>query len=567
MDQTNKIKNTKLVVRLLDTIKKSLSIDSSLTADATLSDFFQTGDISRNNIIVVPTITAEVIDISSNQPRSMVMLPPFTKSLIDCIDAHSKKYKLIFSSMPLGAGQIDWDDYKLPAEYVYTLRLLKNLEEGGILVALLPPIVLSSGKGNEFEKKLNSLGYYFSGVFNLPKSFLAPYTSLRPVLLLIKKGMSDGLFISELDYLTDFETPVKNYLENSSGSMEDGVFVKRNDFTSFDNYKTTQQISRLQTQYKSYKESSLEEIALTVNATTENFNDIENSLYIPRIGSSAPVSSLEETTIKHKNYFQVVLKKEIVDAQYLAVFFKSQMGILTLESLKKITFIPHVNKSDLLKIRLPVPNLETQKIVTETSKKINQVKDAISSFESQLSLNPDSANKIQGVLNSALQALGKLNEEDQILELIRQGESKTIEFKQTFSKDVDTNIKEKEKSIRESSLKNIVAFLNSEGGTLLIGVKDDGQIYGIENDNYENDDRFLLNFKNNIKEHIGEEAYPFIDWKIILVGNKRVLRVDCKISTKPSYLNRTDFYVRTNPSADKLVGPELAEYLHERFYK
>jgi predicted HTH transcriptional regulator len=168
--------------------------------------------------------------------------------------------------------------------------------------------------------------------------------------------------------------------------------------------------------------------------------------------------------------------------------------------------------------------------------------------------------RANGIKSSEANSFASASSED--------GESKNLEFKQSFSKDVDTGIKEKEKSIRESSLKNIVGFLNSEGGTLLIGVKDSGEIYGVENDYYENDDKYLLNFKSNVKDHIGEDAYPFLDWKLVSVGDKRILRVDCKTSTsEPFFLNESDFYVRTNPSVDKLVGPKLANYLKERFNK
>jgi len=36
-------------------------------------------------------------------------------------------------------------------------------------------------------------------------------------------------------------------------------------------------------------------------------------------------------------------------------------------------------------------------------------------------------------------------------------------------------------------------------------------------------------------------------------------------STIPCYLDGVDFYVRTNPATDKLVGPKLVEYVKQRF--
>ncbi len=232
------------------------------------------------------------------------------------------------------------------------------------------------------------------------------------------------------------------------------------------------------------------------------------------------------------------------------------------------SFIPRVTKADLHEIRLPMPALDSQEAIANTHAKIESLRLSLDDFESELSLNPDSAGSIQSTLANTLDSIGALNQEDQLFALIRTGESRTVEFKQTFTKDVKTGIKEREKTVRESSLKNIVAFLNSrEGGTLLIGVTDDGSIYGIENDYYESDDKYLLNFKNQVKTKIGEDSYLFVSWKIVTVQSKKVLRVDCLPTNEPAFLNETDFYVRINPSTDKLVGKKLAAYLRERFNK
>ena len=65
-------------------------------------------------------------------------------------------------------------------------------------------------------------------------------------------------------------------------------------------------------------------------------------------------------------------------------------------------------------------------------------------------------------------------------ELIKRGESKTLEFKSTLR----WNLKEdrKDQAVTRAVLKTIAAFLNTEGGDLLIGVADDGSIVGIEQD-------------------------------------------------------------------------------------
>lgn len=151
-------------------------------------------------------------------------------------------------------------------------------------------------------------------------------------------------------------------------------------------------------------------------------------------------------------------------------------------------------------------------------------------------------------------------------ELITSAESKTLEFKQTLSVDVRT--KEKQKYIETASLKTIAAFLNSEGGTLIVGVSDNRDPVGIEDEinrfHEGSADKFLLHFKNLIRSNIGEQFYPLLDYNLVPIDSKRVLRIDCKRSDCPCFIG-DDFYVRTNPATDKLAGPTMLQYVSTRF--
>ncbi len=55
--------------------------------------------------------------------------------------------------------------------------------------------------------------------------------------------------------------------------------------------------------------------------------------------------------------------------------------------------------------------------------------------------------------------------EETLGQLIKQGEGQTVEFKREFTTDVG---------------KEIVAFANTDGGVIIIGVDDDGRIVGVE---------------------------------------------------------------------------------------
>lgn len=150
--------------------------------------------------------------------------------------------------------------------------------------------------------------------------------------------------------------------------------------------------------------------------------------------------------------------------------------------------------------------------------------------------------------------------------LVHRDESKTLEFKQTLSLDLRTG--QKGKHIETSVLKTIAAFLNTDGGTLLIGVADDHGIPGIGPEIAAlfkgSRDSFLLHFKNLLKDKIGPEFYPLIDQHIVLLDDLHVLRVNVGAAKKPCFIG-DDFYVRTNPATDKIAGGKMLEYVQRHF--
>ena len=159
-----------------------------------------------------------------------------------------------------------------------------------------------------------------------------------------------------------------------------------------------------------------------------------------------------------------------------------------------------------------------------------------------------------------------LSSVDTVTALIPQGESKTLEFKQTFSLDIRKG--SKEKYIELSALKTVAAFLNSQGGDLLIGVDDEGAITGVDEEIekfYKNDDKYLLNFKSHIKSKIGEAFYPLIDYALVDIEGNKVFKVSCKAGTDPCFLGGNEFFVRSGPATDELKGKIQADYIKQHF--
>jgi len=157
---------------------------------------------------------------------------------------------------------------------------------------------------------------------------------------------------------------------------------------------------------------------------------------------------------------------------------------------------------------------------------------------------------------------------DKIKRMIAKGETEKVEFKATLRTNLHTN--NFDKKIEHASLKTVAAFLNSEGGTLLIGVSDKGEVTGIEKDNFQTNDKFTLHLANLIKNHIGREMVSFIHFELIKISEVHLLRVDCKPSDKEVFLRsegEEEFFVRSGPSTVQLRGSSLIDYANRRFKK
>ena len=483
------------------------------------------------------------------------------------------RYDLILGDFPFGMNNVEWSDgsktIKTQGNWLNILKSLDFLETNGTALFLLEPLGFSTLRGIAFEKELNERDFFVNAYINLPERILQPETSITPVLVALSKKPQNQLFLAELLDDTQAQGIAHSFFSNmNEGDLARGKYIDAGDYSGFHRIKVREQIERLETQYKTYEEYSLGVLAVEINyvRSGEQLHERDNAIYIPKIGNSQVICRLEDAKLKHHNYFQVVLRDSSL-SEYVTSFFRSALGRLVLDGLTSKTFIPHLNKKDIGQALIALPSLDEQEIIVQTHKKLHDLRSAIDEFDAELALNPTRSSSILSQLDEMLDVIGSLTDADRVRNIVREGETKYVEFKETLSLDVKNQ--KKEKSIEDSALKTVVAFLNTDGGRLLIGVSDDGQITGldaeIKNNHKNNFDNFLKHLKNIIKARIGEQFYLFIEYRVIKVDAKHVLFVECKASESACYLYGKDFYVRTNPATDKLEGPKLVEYVKIRF--
>ncbi|MCK5134009.1 MAG: DUF262 domain-containing protein [Candidatus Sabulitectum sp.] len=157
-------------------------------------------------------------------------------------------------------------------------------------------------------------------------------------------------------------------------------------------------------------------------------------------------------------------------------------------------------------------------------------------------------------------------EEFDLTSVINDGESGAVEFKSTLRINLHTD--QQDKRIELSVLKTLAGFLNTSGGTLIVGMSDDGTPVGIEADKFQNEDRMSLHLINIIKSRIGLQAMPaihlhFEDYEDNRVMVVRCQRIDIPIFVKDDKIER--FYIRTGPSTNELSASLTQEYIRQRF--
>jgi hypothetical protein len=156
-------------------------------------------------------------------------------------------------------------------------------------------------------------------------------------------------------------------------------------------------------------------------------------------------------------------------------------------------------------------------------------------------------------------------DEFELKQLISGGESAQVEFKSTMRWNLHADKAGKEMEL--AWLKSVVAYLNTAGGFLLIGVVDDGEILGLEADQFANDDKFLLHFDNLIKQHIGLEFASYIHGGFHQVDGRQIFLVNCDRCPEPVFLKNGEqetFYIRLGPSTRQLPASKILDYLQER---
>lgn len=126
-------------------------------------------------------------------------------------------------------------------------------------------------------------------------------------------------------------------------------------------------------------------------------------------------------------------------------------------------------------------------------------------------------------------------------------ENQNVEFKQEYVQDIR---------------KEVLAFVNAEGGTVFVGVRKDGAVTGIDDP-----DEVMLQIVNSLKDAIAPDVMPFVSVRTVEIEEKQVIEIDISTGTnRPYYLREkglkpSGVYVRKGSSSQPMTDEGIREMI------
>ena len=157
-------------------------------------------------------------------------------------------------------------------------------------------------------------------------------------------------------------------------------------------------------------------------------------------------------------------------------------------------------------------------------------------------------------------------------QLIEAGESARVEFKSTARFSFRTG--QRDDRIEAAVARSVAAFLNADGGALLVGVDDSGNVLGLDADlalmKSPDVDRFELWLHDFLTRVIGAPAVALVRVTFPDVRGRTVCRIDVSASPRPVFVRLPKgedmvFVVRLGNSSRQLGVADAIEYAADHF--
>jgi hypothetical protein len=156
--------------------------------------------------------------------------------------------------------------------------------------------------------------------------------------------------------------------------------------------------------------------------------------------------------------------------------------------------------------------------------------------------------------------------------LIRRGEDDNLEFKSSFR--YDYRQQKVNKVLEGVIMKTLAGFMNTQGGSLLIGVADDGSVIGLEKDyqtlSRKDSDGFTQLIMSTVTDKIGTPACRLLRILFHKQDGKEICRIITLPSPLPVYVkedNQSKFFIRTGSGTREMDIQEAITFIRAKWGK
>jgi hypothetical protein len=154
--------------------------------------------------------------------------------------------------------------------------------------------------------------------------------------------------------------------------------------------------------------------------------------------------------------------------------------------------------------------------------------------------------------------------------LVRHGEDDHLEFKSSFR--YDYRQQKVNRALEGVIMKTLAGFMNTDGGSLLIGVADDGSIVGLEKDfqtlSRKDGDGYTQSLMGTVAEKLGTPACRLLRILFYRYQSQEVCRIIVLPSPVPIYARedkQSRFYIRTGSGTREMELQEAVTFIKAKW--
>jgi len=513
-------------------------------------------------------------------------------------------FDLVIGELPIGyrceKRIIDGSIVTTNASDAILFHSLLKLKPGGIGVVMAANSLLFGLGSKKITKALNSKGINPIGLFHINNP-LGNRSNISGIILVFQREEDIGTVVGKAPNGSENFLPELRSMIYQAGKDVEGyrksVFWNISSFTSdgepiFEDKSGN--IEGLSSKFNNigaevYEfEKVVSSYSHTKSPDYERLPHKENSIYLPKARGKVKVSQ-DELSVKLKRYYQLVLDPLIANCIYVMDTLNSDIGKAIFDNCATGAVIPQISKSGLKRMLFPLPPIEEQNEWADISLEIEEREIEVVKLKEMLHDRIDIA-KIKDILkgDKTLRPIEYLIQQDEDLHL--ELKSSLWSKYNNSTGNLIENQENKSDELQDAVLKTIAAFLNTDGGVLLIGVSDrkgnKPSAIGIKPDyryckkGYKNREGFRHGLIDLLKVALMKQEHLLqtkIDINILDYQNEEICRIDVKpadrgninnaVYVKTKTLGDEEFFTRIGDTTSHNSAQTAMKYIFSHFNK